>query len=176
MRKTIKTLLLMLAMTLCMAATAQDPCPKGWDAGLTVNYTCQDGNPNIGLQAVATTAITPLWGWRATAGVNGLVRYYQLENDSPLPPSQRGKFDRYAAVTTGPVVNLDPLYAFVQAGAALNPSTHGKLGLAANAGAGLQFDVGCRSRLFIEASVEFAQADSHWLKTFGAGIGYAYRL
>ena len=174
MRKTLAMMLLAMLTLASLAANAQEN--RGWDAGLTVNYTCQDGNPNISLQAVASTTITPLWGWRATAGVNGLVRYYQLGNDSPLPPSQRGKFDRYAAVTTGPVVNLDPLYAFVQAGAALNPSTHGKLGLAANAGAGLQFDVGCRSRLFIETSVEFAQADSHWLKTFGAGIGYAYRL
>ena len=172
MRNTLKNFMLILALCLftSLTGTSQDTVPKptqGWAVGLAPTYTNQQGTSNLGLQAVATTAITPLWGWRATATVNGLVAYHRDAAES---------FDRYAAALTGPVVNLGPLYAFAQAGAALNPSTRCKVGIAANAGAGLQFDIGPRSRLFAEALVETAQADSRWLQTFAAAVGYTYKI
>ena len=140
---------------------------SGWAIGLAPTYTNQQGCSNVGLQAVASTTLTPLWGWRLTASVNGFVPYHR---DDAV------RFDRYAAAMTGPVVNLGPLYAFAQVGCVVNPSSQYKAGLTANTGAGLAFDVGKRSRIFAEAAIDVAPIGKAPRSTLSAGIGYAVRL
>ena len=167
MRNKLKNFMLILALCLftALTGTAQDTVPKpteGWAVGLAPTYAFQNGTSNLGLQAVATKTLTPLWGWRCTASVNGLI-------------PQAG-FDRYATALTGPVINFSPLYAFLQVGAALNPSTQCKVSPAANTGAGVAFDVGKRSRIFAEAAIDAVPAGAKWTSTLSAGIGYAVRL
>ena len=135
---------------------------REWNAGLAVSYTNQQGSSNVGLKAVAVRSIGDLWGWRLSASVNGLA-------------TQAG-FDRYGTAMTGPVINLRPFYAFMQVGAACNPSAEHKIGIAADTGAGLAFDIGSRSRIFVEAVIDAVPSGKAWLSTFGAGIGYAVYL
>ena len=133
-----------------------------WNIGLAVAYTNQAGRSNVGLQAVAETSLNDLLGWRLSATVNGLV-------------PQAG-FDRYATALTGPVLNLGPVYAFVQLGAAYNPLNQHVVTVAANTGAGVGFNIGRHSRIFAEASIDAVPADGRLKTTVGAGIGYAFRV
>lgn len=147
--------------------SVQEYAFSGWAIGLAPTYTNQQGCSNVGLQAVATTTLTPLWGWRLTASVNGFIPYHR---------DNAGRFDRYATAMAGPVVNLKPLYTFAQVGAVINPSSQSKIGIAANTGAGVAFDIGKRSRIFAEAAIDVASAGKAWHSTLSAGIGYAVRL
>lgn len=135
---------------------------QGWDAGLAVTYANQQGCSNVGLQAIVGKTLDTLWKWRLSASVNGFV-------------PQAG-FDRYATVLTGPVINFSPLYAFVQVGAAYNPSTEYKIGIAANTGAGVAFDIGRHSRIFTEAVIDAVPTGGKWKSTFSACVGYAVRI
>ena len=177
MRNTLRKFMLLLALFMCtdFAATAQEPAnAPGWDFGLSVNYACQNGTSNLGFQAVAEKTLDPLWQWRCTASVNGVIPYSPAANGIPY---ERGRgFDRYVTAMTGPVVNFSPLYAFLQVGAAFNPSTRHKIGPAANTGAGVAFDVGKHSRIFAEAAIDAVPTDGKWTSTLSAGIGYAVRL
>lgn len=134
----------------------------GWDAGLAVTYANQQGCSNVGLQAVVGKTLNDLWEWRCAASVNGLI-------------PQDG-FDRYVTALTGPVFKLKPFYVFVQVGAAYNPSTQYKIGIAANTGAGVAFDIGKRSRIFVEADIDAVPTGGVLCSTFSAGVGYAVRL
>jgi len=142
--------------------TVQEFVFQGWDAGLAVTYANQQGCSNVGLQAIVGKTLSDLWKWRLSASVSGFV-------------PQAG-FDRYATVLTGPVVNFSPLYAFVQVGASYNPSTEYKIGIAANTGAGVAFDIGKHSRIFAEAAVDVVPTGKATCSTVSAGIGYAVRF
>lgn len=135
---------------------------SGWDAGLAVTYANQQGCSNVGLQAVVGKTLNDLWKWRLSASVNGFI-------------PQNG-FDRYTTVLTGPVINFSPLYAFVQVGASYNPSTEYKIGIAANTGAGVAFDIGNHSRIFAEAVIDAVPTVGKWKSTFSACVGYAVRI
>ena len=168
MRNGIKIIAL-LAFALVAAAMqgkAQTPDPS-WHVGLCPTYANQQGCSNVGLQAIVGKTLGDLWGWRLSASVNGLV---------PYSPAGGRTFDRYATALTGPVLNLKPLYAFVQVGAARNPSSTRKIGIAANTGAGVAFDIGKHSRIFAEAAVDVVPTGKATCSTVSAGIGYAVRF
>ena len=168
MRNGIKIIAL-LAFALVAAAMqgkAQTPDPS-WHVGLCPTYANQQGCSNVGLQAIVGKTLGDLWGWRLSASVSGLV---------PYSPTGGRTFDRYATALTGPVLNLKPLYAFVQVGAACNPSSTRKIGIAANTGAGVAFDIGKHSRIFAEAAVDVVPTGKATCSTVSAGIGYAVRF
>ena len=135
---------------------------SGWDAGLAVTYANQQGCSNVGLQAIVGKTLNDLLKWRLSASVNGFV-------------PQAG-FDRYVTALTGPVLSFKPLYAFVQVGAAYNPSTEYKIGIAANTGAGVAFDIGKHSRIFAEAVIDAVPTSGKLKSTFSACVGYAVRI
>ena len=139
-----------------------NPNLSDWNIGIAVAYTNQGGRSNVGLQVVAENSLNDLLGWRLSASVNGFI-------------SQAG-FDRYGTALTGPVLNLGPVYAFVQLGAAYNPSNQHVVSVAANTGAGVAFDIGRHSRIFAEASIDAVPTGGRLKPTVGAGIGYAVRL
>ena len=168
MRNGIKiiALLAFALVATAMQGKAQNPNPS-WHVGLCPTYANQQGCSNVGLQAIVGKTLGDLWGWRLSASVNGLV---------PYSPEGRRAFDRYATALTGPVLNLKPLYAFVQVGAACNPSSTRKIGIAANTGAGVAFDIGKHSRIFAEAAVDVVPTGKATCSTVSAGIGYAVRF
>ena len=77
---------------------------------------------------------------------------------------------------TGPVLNFKPLYAFMQVGTAYNPSTEYKIGIVANTGVGVAFDIGKHSRIFAEATIDAVPTSGKLKSTFGACVGYAVRI
>lgn len=142
--------------------TVQGLVFQGWEAGLAVTYANQQGCSNVGLQAIVGKTLNDLLKWRLSASVNGFV-------------PQAG-FDRYVTALTGPVLSFKPLYAFVQVGASYNPSTEYKIGIAANTGAGVAFDIGKHSRIFAEAAVDAVPTSGKLKSTFSACVGYAVRI
>lgn len=142
--------------------TVQGLVFQGWEAGLAVTYANQQGCSNVGLQAIVGKTLNDLLKWRLSASVNGFV-------------PQAG-FDRYVTALTGPVLSFKPLYAFVQVGAAYNPSTEYKIGIAANTGAGVAFDIGKHSRIFAEAVIDAVPTSGKLKSTFSACVGYAVRI
>ncbi len=142
--------------------TVQGLVFQGWEAGLAVTYANQQGCSNVGLQAIVGKTLNDLLKWRLSASVNGFV-------------PQAG-FDRYVTALTGPVLSFKPLYAFVQVGAAYNPSTEYKICIAANTGAGLAFDIGKHSRIFAEAVIDAVPTSGKLKSTFSACVGYAVRI
>ena len=142
--------------------TVQELVFQGWEAGLAVTYANQQGCSNVGLQAIVGKTLDDLLKWRLSASVNGFI-------------PQAG-FDRYVTALTGPMLSFKPLYAFVQVGAAYNPSTEYKIGIAANTGAGVAFDIGKHSRIFAEAVIDAVPTSGKLKSTFSACVGYAVRI
>ena len=136
---------------------------SNWTLGVSGQYSNQQGMPNIGVSALATKRIGDFWRLRYSATVSGL--------------SLKKGFDRYGTALSGIALDFVPwAYAFADAGVNVNPAVKGWIGLAADAGLGLNVNFGRHSLLYTEAGVDRVQCNGKWGGTFFARLGYAARL
>lgn len=136
---------------------------SNWTLGVSGQYGYQNGKSNVGINALATKRIGDFWRLRYSASING------------LKPTEA--FDRYGTALAG--ISLDFVewaYLFADGGVMVNPSTKGLLGLAADAGLGLNVNFGQYSLLYAEAGADRVQFNSKWTSTVFARLGYAARL
>lgn len=136
---------------------------SNWTLGIAGQYANQHGVSDIGISALATKRVGDFWRLRYEASINGLKK-------------AKG-FDRYGTAMAG--VSLDFVewaYLFGDAGAIYNPSMKAKLGLAADAGLGLNVNFGKHSILYIEGGSDLVQRNASWDNTFFARLGYQARL
>ena len=136
---------------------------SNWTLGVAGQYANQHGVSDIGISALATKRVGDFWRLRYVASINGLKK-------------AKG-FDRYGTAMAG--VSLDFVewaYLFGDAGAIYNPSMKAKLGLAADAGLGLNVNFGKHSILYVEGGSDLVQRNASWDNTFFARLGYQARL
>lgn len=136
---------------------------SNWTLGVAGQYSNQQGVSNVGISALATKRVGDFWRLRYSATISGL--------------SLRNGFDRYGTALSGIAFDFVPwAYAFADAGVNVNPTAKGWLGLAADAGLGLNVNFGRYSLLYSEAGVERVQCGGEWGGTVFARLGYAARL
>lgn len=136
---------------------------SNWTLGVSGQYSNQQGVSNVGISALATKRVGDFWRLRYSASISGL--------------SYKGGFDRYGTALSGIAFDFVPwAYAFADAGVNVNPTAKGWLGLAADAGLGLNVNFGRYSLLYTEAGVERVQCNGKWGGTVFARLGYAARL
>ena len=138
---------------------------SNWTLGVAGQYSNQHGVSNVGISALATKRVGDYWRLRYEAGINGL----QVKDG----------FDRYGTALTGVCFDFVPwAYIYADGGAVVNPTAKGwlGLGLAADAGLGLNVNFGRYSLLYTEAGVERVQCGGEWGGTVFARLGYAARL
>lgn len=136
---------------------------SNWTLGVSGQYSNQQGVSNVGISALATKRVGDFWRLRYSATISGL--------------SYKGGFDRYGTALSGIAFDFVPwAYAFADAGVNVNPTAKGWLGLAADAGLGLNVNFGRYSLLYTEAGVERVQCNGEWGGTVFARLGYAARL
>ena len=136
---------------------------SNWTLGVAGQYANQHGVSDIGISAMATKRVGEFWRLRYEASINGLKK-------------AKG-FDRYGTAMAG--VSLDFVewvYLFGDAGAIYNPSMKAKLGLAADAGLGLNVNFGKHSILYVEGGSDLVQHNADWDNTFFARLGYQAKL
>lgn len=135
---------------------------SNWTLGVSGQYSNQHGVSNVGISALATKRVGDYWRLRYEAGINGL----QVKDG----------FDRYGTALTGVCFDFVPwAYIYADGGAVVNPTAKGwlGLGLAADAGLGLNVNFGRHSLLYTEAGVERVQCNGEWGGTVFARLGYA---
>ena len=136
---------------------------SNWTLGVSGQYSNQQGVSNVGISALATKRVGDFWRLRYSASISGL--------------SYKAGFDRYGTALSGIAFDFVPwAYAFADAGVNVNPTVKGWLGLAADAGLGLNVNFGRYSLLYTEAGVERVQCNGKWGGTVFARLGYAARL
>lgn len=172
--------ILTIAALLLVAATAQGQTTKydnSYKYGLLSNLEVGVGgiysyeitnaqhHKNAGAQLLVTKRIGDFWRIRGTAEVNGFVP---------------NGFDRKGKGMVGLSFDLlpfhIPFYIFADYGACLDPSAKSKFGLAMDAGAGLQFNVGKVSSLYVEGGVDKTYNGGTWQSTVGVKAGYMANL
>lgn len=136
---------------------------SNWTLGVSGQYSNQAGVSNVGLQALATKRVGDYWRLRYECGISGL--------------QQKEGSDRYGTALSGISFDFLPwAYAFADAGMVVNPTSKGWLGLAGDAGIGLNVNFGNYSQLYAELGADRVQNNSEWESTLQCRIGYAARL
>ena len=169
----MKKLLLFALVILAVAVNAQSRHPydcdfkygffSNWNIYAAAQYSNQRGQSNIGINALATKRISDYWRLRYSATISGLA--------------QKEGFNRYGMALSGIALDFVPwACAFADAGVKVDPSTKGWLGLAADAGLGLNVNVGDYSLLYAEAGADLTQANTQWNSTLFFRLGWGAKL
>ena len=171
--KTMKRIFLFLALALlAVSVSAQgrynyDSSHKygffsNWTLGVSGQYSNQHGASNVGITALATKRVGDYWRLRYEASINGLRCV--------------DGFDRYGTAMAGASFDfLNWMYLFADAGAVVNPTMASKLGLAADAGLGLNVNFGKHSMLWLEGGSDLVQNNAAFDNTFFVRLGYGVR-
>ena len=165
------TLIAMLVLTL--TSTAQKPYKydnshkyslwSNLEIGVSgvYSYSLQPTHyKNFGIDLRMTKRIGDYWRLRGIAEVNGILN---------------NGFDRYGKALVGISFDALPFYTFFDYGAAYNPSSESRFGLAMDGGIGLQFKVGGGS-FYTEAAVDRVNNGMEWQSNASVRLGYLASL
>ncbi len=165
------TLFAMLALTLTSAAQKPYRYDSGHKYSLWSNleigvggmysYSLQPTHhKNFGADLRMTKRIGDYWRVRGIAEVNGFLN---------------NGFDRFGKALVGISFDALPFYTFFDYGAAYNPSSASKFGLAMDGGIGLQFKVGSGA-FYTEAAVDRVNNGMKWQSNASVRLGYLASL
>lgn len=115
---------------------------------------------NFGADLRITKRIGDFWRVRGIAEVNGFLN---------------NGFDRHGKALVGISFDALPFYTFFDYGAAYNPSSESKFGLAMDGGIGLQFKVGSGA-FYTEAAVDRVNNGMKWQSNASVRLGYLASL
>lgn len=170
----MKRIFLSLALALlAVSVNAQNRYPydsgkkygffSNWSLGVSGQYSNQAGVSNVGISALATKRVGDYWRLRYEGSISGL--------------QQKEGFDRYGTAMSGISFDFLPwAYAFVDAGAVVNPTAKSWIGLAGDVGLGLNVNFGNYSQLYAELGADRVQNNTEWESTLQCRIGYTARL
>lgn len=154
-----KKIIIAAMMAIAITAQGQSKYDNGFKYGLLSNIevgiggiysyeiTNTNHHKNAGAQLLLTKRIGDYWRIRGTAEVNGFLN---------------NGFDRFGKGMVGVSFDLLPFYLYADYGINYNTSAKSKFGVAADAGAGLQFKVGSTTSLYVEGGVDRTNNGEHW--------------
>lgn len=159
-----KMLFFMAALMLAAIAPLQAQTFNGLELGgsIACSHQFRDrGFVNVGADLCASLPVATWSRLRAVVGVNGFVP---------------NGFDRYGTVKVGATVDVHPLYLFADYGLSVNPSARQRIGMAFDAGLGLQVALASRWRLFTELSIDRINSGKLWQSTPAVKAGVMYSV
>lgn len=174
MRKTIKALILVIALAITSVSEAQgrysydNSFKYGPLSNLEVGASgmfsyslAETHRTNWGAQLIACKRIGDYWRLRATAEVNGFAN---------------NGFDRMGKATAGVSFDILPFYVYGGYGINLNPGAATRFGIAADAGAGLQLKISNTGSLYMEAGVDRTNNGDVWQSNVSGKVGFMANL
>ena len=136
---------------------------SNWNFYAAAQYGNQAVHSNLGIHALATKRVSDYWRLRYSATISGL--------------SQKEGYDHYGTAMSGIAFDfVNWAYAFADGGLKVDPTLKGWLGLAADAGLGLNVNVGNYSILYAEAGADRTQVNAGWNSTLFFRLGWGARL
>jgi hypothetical protein len=159
-----KIVFLLAALMLAAIVPTRAQTFKGLELGGSVQCTHQfreRGFVNVSADLRATLPVAEWSRLRALVGVNGFVP---------------NGFDRYGYGMVGITAEALPFYVFADFGLSCNPSGPRTIGLAFDAGVGLQFEVARRWNIYTELAIDRINSGKLWQSTAAVKAGVTYNI
>lgn len=156
----MKKMFFLFALLLAMMMPAKAQFFNDVDIGGGVRYSRQSDKANVGVDVIATKAVTDWASLRAVASVNGFIP---------------NGFDRAGTVMCGVMTEARAAYAFADFGLSLNPSVKAPvIGMAFDGGVGIKVNVAPHLRLFSELGIDRIGHGRQWKSTASVKAGLLY--
>lgn len=165
-------LLMAVAMFTASAANAQQHYNSGYKYGLFSNLTL---GGSVQYNNALFTDKTHGWGAdiRMTKRIGD---HWRLRGLFDINNFAHNGHDRYAKGLIGISFDALPFYVFADYGGNFNPSGSSKIGLAADGGIGLNFDIGRGLFMHIEAGSDVVNNGDNWQSNAFVKFGYSVGL
>lgn len=157
----MKKLIIIAALIMAATISAKAQFFNGFEVGGSIQYANQDGKSNVGFDLRATKRVATWASLRAVGTVNGTIR---------------NGFDRYGTAAVGVSIDALPFYVFADYGLLVNPSAARKVGMAFDAGVGLQVEVCNGWHVVTELAIDRVGSRNAWQSTPSVKAGVAYRF
>ena len=155
-------MIFLFALFLAMMMPAKAQFFNNVDIGGDVRYSRQSDKANVGVDFIATKAVTDWARLRAVASVNGFVP---------------NGFDRAGTAMCGVMAEARAAYGFVDLGLSWNPSAKlPEIGIAFDGGVGLKINITQRLKLFSELGIDRTGHGKQWRSTASVKAGLLYSI
>lgn len=156
----MKKLVFLIALLLAMMMPAQAQFFNDVDIGGGVRYSRQSDKANVGVDVIATKAVTEWARLRAVATVNGFVP---------------NGFDRAGTAMCGVMAEAHVAYVFADFGLSWNPSAKPpEIGMAFDGGVGLKVNITQHIKLYSELAIDRTGHGRQWKSTAAVKAGLLY--
>ena len=155
-------MIFLFALLLAMMMPAKAQFFNDVDIGGDVRYSRQSDKANVGVDVIATKAVTDWARLRAIASVNGFIP---------------NGFDRAGTAMCGVMAEAYAAYVFADFGLSWNPSEKPpEIGIAFDGGVGLKINITQRLKLFSELGIDRIGHGKQWMSTAAVKAGLLYSI
>ena len=156
----MKKMFFLFALLLAMMMPAKAQFFNDVDIGGDVRYSRQSDKANVGVDVIATKAVTDWASLRAVASVNGFIP---------------NGFDRAGTAMCGVMAEARAAYGFVDFGLSWNPSAKPpEIGMAFDGGVGLKVNLSQHIKLYSELGIDRTGHGRRWKSTAAVKAGLLY--
>ena len=156
----MKKMFFLFALLLAMMMPAKAQFFNDVDIGGGVRYSRQSDKANVGVDVIATKAVTDWASLRAVASVNGFIP---------------NGFDRAGTVMCGVMTEARAAYAFADFGLSLNPSVKAPvIGMAFDCGVGIKVALTRHLKIYSELGIDRIAHGNLWKSTASVKAGLLY--
>ena len=158
----MKKMIFLFALLLAMMMPAKAQFFNNVDIGGDVRYSRQSDKANVGVDFIATKAVTDWARLRAVVSVNGFIP---------------NGFDRAGTAMCGVMAEARAAYGFVDFGLSWNPSAKPpEIGLAFDGGIGLKVNLSQHIKLYSELGIDRTGHGRQWKSTAAVKAGLLYSI
>ena len=158
----MKKMIFLFALLLAMMMPAKAQFFNDVDIGGDVRYSRQSDKANVGVDFIATKAVTDWARLRAVVSVNGFIH---------------NGFDRAGTAMCGVMAEARAAYGFVDFGLSWNPSAKpSEIGIAFDGGVGLKINITQYLKLFTELGIDRIGHGKQWRSTASVKAGLLYSI
>lgn len=156
----MKKMFFLFALLLAMMMPAKAQFFNDVDIGGGVRYSRQSDKANVGVDIIATKAVTDWARLRAVVSVNGFIP---------------NGFDRAGTAMCGLMAEARAAYVFADFGLSLNPSSKPPaIGMAFDGGVGLKVNLTQHIKLYSELGIDRIGHGRQWESTAAVKAGLLY--
>ena len=156
----MKKMIFLFALLLAMMMPAKAQFFNDVDIGGGVRYSRQSDKANVGVDVIATKAVTDWARLRAVVSVNGFIP---------------NGFDRAGTAMCGVMAEARAAYVFADFGLSWNPSAKPpEIGMAFDGGVGLKVNLTQHIKLYSELCIDQTGHGRQWKSTAAVKAGLLY--